>query len=221
MQRSAISDKGNAAGTSSHKAYGIGPDKIDRVIGTAARLFAAKGFDRVGIRDIALESDVKTPSIYYHFASKEALYDEVSEWLYELAMERVANSINANKRPGEQIAGFVSDAFDLFLADRTFFLQMQRDVIDASARQTPNRFNAIHHYAMAASRKMLSNAAGREVSNRDTFAVLAMILGFCELTSVASPPDSTDAAWQRSQKQHLTEIVGRILDIELASRGPG
>jgi AcrR family transcriptional regulator len=73
----------------------IEPEKIQKVLDTAARLFAAHGFDSVGIRTIAAESGVKMPSIYYHFTSKEALYDETAEMRYELAMARVVSKNDA------------------------------------------------------------------------------------------------------------------------------
>ena len=42
----------------------IEPADIQRVLDTAAQLFATHGFDSVGIRDIARESGVTMPSIY-------------------------------------------------------------------------------------------------------------------------------------------------------------
>ncbi|MFI1918409.1 TetR/AcrR family transcriptional regulator [Nocardia sp. NPDC020380] len=46
---------------------------------TALRLFLERGFDVVGIRDVAAEADVAVTTLFSHFASKEALVFEQDE----------------------------------------------------------------------------------------------------------------------------------------------
>lgn len=191
----------------------IDPSDIQRVLDTAGRLFAAHGFDGVGIRDIARESGVKMPSIYYHFTSKDALFNEATGHQYELAMERVAQAINAQQLPAERIERFVSDVFDMFLADRTFFLMVQRDVTDSAASRIPPRFMHSFDIVIGSSRRMLSIAVGREVETCDAFAVISLILGFCELTVVAAESQPARDAWYREQKRYLTTIVNRVLTL--------
>ena len=191
----------------------IEPADIQRVLDTASRLFAAHGFDGVGIRDIARESGVKMPSIYYHFTSKEALFDEAIGHQYELAMDRVAKAIDAQRLPAERIERFVSEVFDMFLADRTFFLLVQRDVTDSAAARIPPRFMHSFDIVIESSQRMLSVATGREVETRDAFAVISLILGFCELTVVAAESQPARDAWYREQKRYLTTVVNRVLTL--------
>ncbi|GCD95628.1 TetR/AcrR family transcriptional regulator [Embleya hyalina] len=46
---------------------------------TALRLFLERGYDAVGIRDVAAEADVAVTTLFSHFASKEALVFERDE----------------------------------------------------------------------------------------------------------------------------------------------
>ncbi|MCI3928013.1 TetR/AcrR family transcriptional regulator [Streptomyces sp. AN091965] len=47
-----------------------------KIADTAMRLFLDRGYDAVGIRDVAAEADVAVTTLFSHFASKEALVFE-------------------------------------------------------------------------------------------------------------------------------------------------
>ncbi|APY84695.1 TetR/AcrR family transcriptional regulator [Streptomyces alfalfae] len=47
-----------------------------KIADTAMRLFLDRGYDAVGIRDVAAEADVAVTTVFSHFASKEALVFE-------------------------------------------------------------------------------------------------------------------------------------------------
>ncbi|MGW2343363.1 TetR/AcrR family transcriptional regulator [Streptomyces sp. NPDC001661] len=47
-----------------------------KIAETALRLFLDRGYDAVGIRDVAAEADVAVTTVFSHFASKEALVFE-------------------------------------------------------------------------------------------------------------------------------------------------
>src|SRR5690349_24872085 len=48
----------------------------EKIAETARRLFLERGYDEVGIRDVAAEADVAVTTLFSHFASKEALVFE-------------------------------------------------------------------------------------------------------------------------------------------------
>jgi len=50
-----------------------------KIADTARRLFLERGYDEVGIRDVAAEADVAVTTLFSHFASKEALVFEHDE----------------------------------------------------------------------------------------------------------------------------------------------
>src|SRR3954447_10195027 len=47
-----------------------------KIADTALRLFLERGYDAVGIREVAAEADVAVTTLFSHFASKEALVFE-------------------------------------------------------------------------------------------------------------------------------------------------
>ncbi|SDC07514.1 TetR/AcrR family transcriptional regulator [Streptomyces prasinopilosus] len=54
-----------------------------KIADTALRLFLERGYDAVGIRDVAAEADVAVTTVFSHFASKEALVFEQDEGFEE------------------------------------------------------------------------------------------------------------------------------------------
>ncbi|MEV5674089.1 helix-turn-helix domain-containing protein [Streptomyces sp. NPDC052179] len=58
-----------------------------KIADTALRLFLERGYDAVGIRDVAAEADVAVTTLFSHFASKEALVFERDED-FELRLAR-------------------------------------------------------------------------------------------------------------------------------------
>lgn len=53
-----------------------GPDLRDRILNTATRLFAERGFAATSVRELVEEAGCTKPVLYYYFGSKEALFLE-------------------------------------------------------------------------------------------------------------------------------------------------
>lgn len=51
----------------------------ERILQTASKLFAEKGYANVSIRDVCKETGTTAPVIYYYFGSKKGLYDAVAQ----------------------------------------------------------------------------------------------------------------------------------------------
>ncbi|WP_335932380.1 TetR/AcrR family transcriptional regulator [Streptomyces sp. PTD5-9] len=66
-----------------------------RIADTALRLFLERGYDAVGIRDVAAEADVAVTTLFSHFASKEALVferdDDFERRLTQAVTDRAPN----------------------------------------------------------------------------------------------------------------------------------
>ncbi|MEU6171311.1 helix-turn-helix domain-containing protein [Streptantibioticus parmotrematis] len=66
-----------------------------KIADTALRLFLERGYDAVGIRDVAAEADVAVTTLFSHFASKEALVfeqdDEFERRLTRAVTDRAAH----------------------------------------------------------------------------------------------------------------------------------
>ncbi len=74
-------------GRTATKTSGEESDTRERILAAAAPLFAEKGFESTGVRAIAAAAAVNIAAVNYHFGSKDALIDAVSD--------RHVNTVNA------------------------------------------------------------------------------------------------------------------------------
>ncbi|GGR88856.1 MULTISPECIES: TetR/AcrR family transcriptional regulator [Streptomyces] len=69
-----------------------------KIADTALRLFLERGYDDVGIRDVAAEADVAVTTLFSHFAAKEALVFERDQGFERGLVRAVADRV-----PGEPL----------------------------------------------------------------------------------------------------------------------
>ncbi|WP_282204648.1 TetR/AcrR family transcriptional regulator [Kitasatospora fiedleri] len=69
-----------------------------KIADTALRLFLEKGYDAVGLRDVAAEADVAVTTVFSHFAAKEALVFEQDRDFEQRLVRAVAD-----RDPGEPL----------------------------------------------------------------------------------------------------------------------
>ena len=112
-------------------------DTREDVFNAAAELFSARGFDGVGVEDIAHAARLNKAMIYYHFADKLALYREVVRDMLRsfglLVAEIADRPVPADERIAAFIAGMVQMA-----SDRPWFPPlMLREIRKAPPASTP------------------------------------------------------------------------------------
>ena len=57
-------------------------DNIERILQCALELFYAKGYDAVGVQEIAQKAGITKPTLYYYFGSKYGFGDFADETFY-------------------------------------------------------------------------------------------------------------------------------------------
>ena len=72
----------------------------ERVLRSAVRLFAENGYAATSVREIVESAGVTKPVLYYHFKSKDGLYQAVWEEAYQTLARALANGL---KCPGNTL----------------------------------------------------------------------------------------------------------------------
>jgi AcrR family transcriptional regulator len=79
----------------------------ERVRQAALRLFAAKGFEATGIRDIATEAGISVASLYHYMSTKDELLQAIMEYGLKRLHRQAAWTLEQVDGPVEQLAALV------------------------------------------------------------------------------------------------------------------
>lgn len=101
-----------------------------RLRAAAADEFAARGFAGATVDRIATRAHVTKAMVYYHFASKAALYREILRDLFSAVADRVALVRAAGGPPDQQLAGFIRAINETALAEPRFPPMWLREIAD-------------------------------------------------------------------------------------------
>lgn len=96
----------------------------------AADEFAARGFAGATVDRIAVRARVTKAMVYYHFASKAALYREILRDVFAAAADRVAAVRAKGGSPAEQLGGFIRAMNESALAEPHFPPMWLREIAD-------------------------------------------------------------------------------------------
>lgn len=88
----------------------------ERILAVAAKLFAEKGYDGVGVREICAKSGVNVSMVSYYFGGKEELYNALLDDL--------------NARSAAFLAPYLDFNIDLYQLSKTEVVQLLEQVVD-------------------------------------------------------------------------------------------
>jgi len=124
-------------------------DTRDRVLRAAQALFAERGYRGTSLRDIAKRIGVRAPSLLHHFPSKQQLYLEVLDQMFE-SLDDAANSIVwTNESRQERMRQALEHTVDFIASHRDFVRIMWKEMADEAGagrqvlkRRLPPLFSA-------------------------------------------------------------------------------
>ncbi len=198
-----------------------------RILLTARREFAERGFDGARLADIAREAGLSHPTLLYHFTSKAELYQAVIESaVIDWARETEAATFGA-LAGFEQVASLIDAAFAFFATHHDFARILRREAMDGGMRSGVAIAGALRPFLDRAVAFLEREMTAGRLRRHDPLELMQICYGavftyFSDAALRAQLIDEDplgDAALARHRRA-LTELLGAALRPDPAVR-PG
>ena len=181
-----------------------------RILEAAAELVRDRGYSNTRLTDIAERAGVQTGSLYYHFASREALVSEILHVGMGTAWQHVHEAVDAlptDTAPIDRVAVAIKTHV-LVVLDISTFASAQSRVVN----EVPDDVRSAHLDEQRAYgnywRELLEDAqrAGQLDSDLDLFLFRVALFGMMNATTSLRPDRVIDA------EAVATAVVSLVLD---------
>lgn len=209
-----------------------GEESRARIVEAAGRLFAARSFSGVSVRELARAAKVNAAAISYHFGGKDALYDAVLEKLVEDTGPLMEPLIDALERGVREAGGdrdalarvtaeFIGRLLPGVLMRQTQSWQMPlmlREFQDPSsgfAMVVRERIDPVHD-AIA---RLVGAATGVEPRSPEAKLLAANFMGQCMMFGATRALIFARLGWEDYTPEHVALITRTLTPRMLAALG--
>ena len=180
----------------------------ERLLDTAADLFAKQGYAGVSMRDIARTVGITQAAIYHHFNNKEALYVAAVTCLFEKSTLGVSEQMAAISAPNKRLELLIDTMILAMEKDPRFRLIYMRELLendeDKLAAIAESAFTAFYEPLNA----LMVELAPDKDSNLLIFSLAGMIFHHLEARKIAPylPHTSVGNPDTSSLARHISDL---------------
>jgi AcrR family transcriptional regulator len=151
------------------------PVRVQRIIDTAAGLFADRHYHEVRMDDIAARAGVSKGALYQHFKDKDDLYLALILQGLNRLFDEVRERVAGPKAPEDKLRGFVAEVVRFFTTYPSYLELIQRVEQSQSHQAAALRARRSQFIELLIGVIRELNASGRWTVSNPEFAALALI----------------------------------------------
>jgi AcrR family transcriptional regulator len=182
----------------------------ERLLHTAMRAFAARGFDGVTVRDLAQEAGVNVAAVNYHFGSKEDLHQAVmAAALSEWTSETVVIEDMTTHEPLAAVVGMIMSALIAPVIERQSHPLLVR-LIAWDILQSPGRDGGMAAGCCDLIARMLKPHLPQDVTSEQTGLAARWLVSQCLMLSPALATQPGRGGIDIIASETLAGVVARM-----------
>lgn len=128
----------------------------NQLLAIARRLFAAQGYDRTSLREIADAAHITKAALYYYFPTKDALYERIVLESIQLLHDQVADAVAKAAGPTARVRAFMEASAhvqdhgrDRWIAGSNAFWQTATDGLRMAALKLRDSYEGLLRQCIA------------------------------------------------------------------------
>lgn len=187
----------------------------ERIFDAAEELFCERGFDGVSVRDIAERAGVQKALVFYHFATKEELFDEVLARYYQAHRRALEGALSAPLGVRERLHGMIDAYLDFMASSSRYARLVQAQLSNPVTHPLVEKsFTPLYRFVEDA----LAEIAPREgrASARQLFVTfMGSVIGWCTYAPLLSHvwrADPLGAPLLEERRAHLAWLADLLAD---------
>jgi AcrR family transcriptional regulator len=190
------------------------------ILGVALREFSLYGLAGARVDAIAAQTKTSKRMIYYHFGSKEGLYEAVLAYGF-ISIRRDNEAALDLLEPMQAMLAFASDAFDVHADNPDFVhLVMQENLRDAASLRKPSTIQGTNAIGLNAVERILARGKASGVMRQDLTALdvyantIAMCFHFTSNRASFSTIfglDGNSDAYRQTRRKAILDAVARYV----------
>jgi AcrR family transcriptional regulator len=104
-----------------------GPERKREIRAKAAEVFAARGFDRASIRDVAAATEMSLAGLYYYYRGKDEILFDIQYEAFQTLLEGVAEQLAGVRDPVEKLDRVIAQHCGFFASHLSEMKVMSRE----------------------------------------------------------------------------------------------
>ena len=186
-----------------------------RILAAAEALFCERGFDGVSARDVAERAGAQKALVFYHFGSKEGLFEAVLARYYDAQQAALAGALGAGGEVRERMRRLVDAYLDFMAAHAPYARLVQAELSNPRTHPLVEKnFAPLYRFVEDALREV-APGEGRAAARQLFVTFSGAVMNWCTYAPLLSrvwgkdllaPPLLDD------RREHVRWLVDLVLD---------
>jgi TetR/AcrR family transcriptional regulator len=153
-------------------------DRKDQILKVAEELFAQNGYSKTTMREIAERLEIKKPSLYHHFRSKEEIYSKIIIDIYRQVLDEVISLLDRCETVQEMVELSLESMIDLWAKHPNYLKLLAYEMVENTQLFSSEAIPKIGQPRFNKAVEKLQQAAGTETRYREADIPMLVLVAF-------------------------------------------